>query len=337
MGANAVTLFTGQWLDLGLEEVARFAGEAGYDGLELACGGDHLDVALAAVDDHYVADRLAILERHGLVLRAIAAHVVGQAVCDDPIDERHRRILHPRIWGDGDPEGVRRRAADEMATVARAARRLGADTVVGFSGSSIWRYVAMFPPVDDDDIVDGYADFAARWHPVLDAFDAEGVRFALEVHPGGIAFDHRTAAAALDAIGHRPAFGFNWDPSHMIWQGVDPATFIVDFADRIYHVDCKDTRVRPADGRRGLLGSHLGWGDPGRRWDFVSVGRGDVRWEDVFRALRSIGYDGPISIEWEDAGMDRRHGAVEALAHVRSFLFPPAHERFDAVERRRST
>lgn len=327
---HPVTLFTGQWADLPLEEVAEFAATTGYDGLELACAGDHLDPVRAASDDHYVRDRLDLLGRHGLGLYAIANHATGQAVCDDPIDQRHRSILRPRVWGDGDPEGVRRRAADEMALTARAARRLGVRTVVGFTGSSIWKYVAMFPPVTDEMIEHGWADLVTRWDPILEAFEREGVRFALEIHPGGMAYDHRTAVLALDALGHRSSFGFNWDPSHMMWQGVDPVGFIVDFADRIHHVDCKDTRVRPADGRAGILGSHLPWGDPSRRWDFVSVGHGDVPWEDSFRALRSVGYDGPISIEWEDAGMDRRHGAADALARVHSLLWPTSDRRFDA-------
>jgi hypothetical protein len=175
--------------------------------------------------------------------------------------------------------------------------------VVGFTGSSIWYLLAMFPPVPESMIEAGYEDFARRWHPILDVFDEVGVRFALEVHPTEIAYDYWTTRRTLAAIGHRSAFGLNWDPSHMLWQGLDPAAFILDFADRIYHVDCKDAKVRTGDGRRGRLSSHLPWGDPRRGWDFVSTGHGNVPWEDCFRALNTIGYEGPISIEWEDAGM----------------------------------
>ena len=154
-------------------------------------------------------------------------------------------------------------------------------------------------------ITAGYQDFADRWNPILDVFDDHGVRFAHEVHPSEIAYDYYSTQRALEAVGHRAAFGLNWDPSHMVWQNIDPVNFIWDFRDRIYHVDCKDTKVRPRDGRRGVLGSHLPWADPRRGWDFVSTGHGDVDWEDCFRMLNTIGYDGPISIEWEDAGMDR--------------------------------
>jgi sugar phosphate isomerase/epimerase len=211
------------------------------------------------------------------------------------------------------------------------ARKLGVDTVVGFTGSSIWQYVAMFPPVPASVIEGGYEDFAKRWNPILDVFDAEGVRFAHEVHPSEIAYDYWTSVKTLEAINHREAFGFNWDPSHMMWQNIDPVAFILDFKDRIYHVDCKDTRMKPQNGRAGVLSSHLPWGDPLRGWDFVSTGHGDVPWEDSFRALKHIGYKGPISVEWEDAGMDRLHGAKEAVGFIRSLLWKLPEASFDAA------
>ena len=332
---HPVTLFTGQWADLPFEDVARHAAEWGYDGLEIAASGDHLDLRRADEDEAYLKSRLEILDRHGLGVWAISHHLGGQAVCDDPIDFRHEAILRDYVWADGDAEGVRARAAEDMKRAARVARKLGVDTVVGFTGSSIWRYVAMFPPVPTEVIDAGYADFANRWNPILDVFDGEGVRFAHEVHPSEIAYDYWTSVRALEAIGGRAAFGFNWDPSHLVWQGIDSVAFITDFADRIYHVDCKDTRLRKGNGRHGILGSHLPWGDPRRGWDFVSTGHGDIPWEDAFRALAAIGYEGPISIEWEDAGMDRLHGAAEAVRHVRSLLWKLPAASFDAAFRTR--
>ena len=274
--ARPITLFTGQWADLPFEEVARLAAGWGYQGLEIACWGDHLDVARGAVDDEYIASRREILDRHGLSVYAISNHLKGQAVCDDPIDDRHNDMLPARVWGDGDPEGVRQRAADDIKATARTAARLGVDTVVGFTGSAVWKYVAMFPPASQEAIDAGYRDFADRWNPILDVFDEVGVRFAHEVHPSEIAYDYYTTERALAAIGHRPAFGLNWDPSHFVWQGLDPVMFLWDFRDRIYHVDCKDAKLRTGNGRRGVLGSHLPWADPRRGWDFVSTGHGDV-------------------------------------------------------------
>jgi sugar phosphate isomerase/epimerase len=329
--SRPVTLFTAQWADLPFEEVARLAGEWGFDGLEIACKPQHLDIDRAIDEPGYLDSRKEILSRYGLGVWALSNHAQGQVVCDDPLDFRHRSIVGARTWGDGEAEGVRQRASEQLKRTAIVARKLGVDVVTGFTGSKIWRYIAMYPPVSQQVIDDGYEDFAARWNPILDVFDSEGVKFALEVHPSEIAYDYYTTARALDAVDHREAFGINWDPSHMVWQDIDPVNFIVDFADRIYHVDCKDTLIRPKDGRAGRLGSHLAWGNPRRGWDFVSAGHGSIPFESAFRALDAIGYGGPISIEWEDSGMDRMHGAPEALAHVRSLLWERPAASFDSV------
>jgi len=327
-----VTLFTGQWADLPFEEVCRLAGSWGYDGLEIACWGDHFDVVKAVQDEGYMQGRRDILEQHGLGCWAISNHLHGQAVCEAIIDDRYKNMVNSRVWGDGDPEGVRQRAAEEMKTTARAAAAFGVDTVVGFTGSAIWHYVAMFPPVDDKVIQAGYADFADRWNPIIDVFDEVGIRFAHEVHPSEIAYDYWSTVATLEAIDNRPGFGLNFDPSHMVWQELDYVGFLWDFRDRIYHVDCKDTKIRMNNGRNGRLSSHLPWADPRRGWDFISTGHGDTRWEDIFRMLNHIGYDGPISIEWEDAGMDRLDGAPEALDFIRSMNgIRPSASSFDAA------
>jgi sugar phosphate isomerase/epimerase len=327
--ARPVTLFTGQWADLPIEELAPLASEMGYDGLELACWGDHFEVQKALSDEGYVRSRLDLLEENGLRCFAIGNHLVGQAVCD-PIDERHRSTLPEHVWGDGDPEGVRRRAAEEMMDTARAASRLGIDVVTGFTGSSVWHKLYFFPPTSQEEVDEGYEDFAARWNPIFDVFDEEGVRFAFEVHPTEIAYDIYSTQRALEAVERREAFGFNFDPSHLYWQFVDPAKFIDRFAARIYHAHMKDA-ARTLDGESGILSSHLSFGDDRRGWDFRSVGRGGVDFESVIRALNRIGYDGPLSVEWEDAGMDRAHGARESAAFVKRMDFEPSQTAFDAA------
>ncbi|MEA2400543.1 MAG: hypothetical protein QOK00_946 [Thermoleophilaceae bacterium] len=324
-----VTLFTGQWADLPLEELAAKAQQWGYDGLELACWGDHFDVARALAEPDYVGGRRELLGRYGLDCHAISTHLVGQAVCD-PIDERHRAILPERVWGDGDPEGVRRRAAEEVADAARAAARFGVKQVNGFTGSSIWHLIYSFPPNDPAQIDAGYRDFAERWGPIMETFQAEGVRFGLEVHPTEIAYDFVTTRLTLEAINRHPAFGINFDPSHLVHQFLDPERFIEEFADRIYHVHVKDVRRR-LDGRRSILGSHLEFGAAERGWDFVSPGRGDVDLEAMVRALNRIGYEGPLSVEWEDAGMDREVGAAQAVEFVTTVNFPASAVAFDAA------
>jgi sugar phosphate isomerase/epimerase len=329
-----VTLFTGQWADLPLEELAQKASEWGYQGLELACWGDHFEVPRAVEEEDYCQRKVDLLEKYDLRCWAISNHLAGQAVCDNPIDARHQRIV-PHLWGDGKPEGVRKRAAEEMKKTARAARRLsqaaGHDVVVnGFTGSSIWYMVYAFPPTAPEDIDAGYKDFADRWNPILDVFKDQGVRFGLEVHPSEIAFDLYSAQRALAALDQREEFGFNFDPSHLHWQGVSPVEFIRAFPTRIYHVHVKDAIVT-LDGRSGILASHLKFGDARRGWDFRSPGRGGVNFEEIVRALNDANYDGPLSVEWEDCGMDREHGAAEAAKFVKEVEFEPSRRSFDAA------
>ncbi len=328
--SRPVTLFTGQWADLSLETLAEKASQWGFDGLELACWGDHFEVDKALSEDGYVQSRWDILDKYNLKCFAISTHLVGQCVCDDPIDHRHKGVLPGYVWGDGDPEGVRQRAAQEVMNTGRAARLFGVDVVNGFTGSSVWSKLYFFPPTSQEDIDVGYEDFAERWLPIMAVFAENDVKFGLEVHPTEIAYDIITAQRALDALDGHPNFGFNFDPSHFIHQFVDPVLFIDEFADRIFHVHVKDSRVQ-LNGRNSILSSHLDFGDPRRGWDFVSPGRGDVEWDPIIRALNRIGYQGPLSIEWEDSGMDREWGAPEALDMVRSQDFAPSEVAFDAA------
>ena len=190
--ARPVTLFTGQWADLPLAELAPKVAAWGFDGLELACWGDHFEVDRALAEDGYCDEQRALPRATRPRCWALGAHLVGQAVCD-PIDERHR----------GDPSAGRlgrRRPGGRAAAGGRAdeghgarggqARRRRRST--GSPGSGVWHQLYSFPPNDFDEVERGYQEFAERWGPILDVFDQEGVRFGLEVHPTEIAYDFVT-------------------------------------------------------------------------------------------------------------------------------------------------
>ena len=343
--ARPVCLFTGQWAALPLEKLAPKAVELGFEGLELACWGDHFDVRRALVDDDYCAGQWQILTEAGLGCFAISTHLVGQAVCD-PVDERHRGILPPEIWGDGDPEGVRQRAAQEMKDTARAARRFfnaapdaikeqlarsGRTVVNGFTGSSIWSLLYAFPPTAPGQIEAGFEDFANRWKPILDVFDQEDVCFALEVHPTEIAFDIASTRKACAAIEDHPRFGFNFDPSHMGYQGVDYVGFLREFGSRVFNVHVKDVWWGDHGAPIGVFGGHADFGVDGRFWDFRSPGRGRVNFESIIRQLNHVNYQGPLTVEWEDPMMDREHGAREASDFVKRLDFKTSNVAFDAA------
>jgi len=323
-----VTLFTGQWADLPLETLCQKAKTFGYDGLELACWGDHFEVNKA--DQAYCKAKKDLLNRYGLKLFAISNHLVGQAVCDR-IDQRHKGILPDYVWGDGFPENVRKRAAQEMIKTAEAAARLGINQVNGFTGSPIWHLIYSFPPVSQPMIDEGFAEFAAAWIPILDRYKALGIKFGLEVHPTEIAFDIASTERALKAVNNHPAFGFNYDPSHFGYQGVDYVKFIHTFSERIWHVHMKDVGWSDVRTDAGVFGGYTDFGTKGRYWDFRSLGRGKINFEEIIRALNRIGYKGPLSVEWEDSGMDREAGAKEAAEFVKKIDFPPSNVAFDAA------
>ncbi|MBI4977481.1 MAG: sugar phosphate isomerase/epimerase [Spirochaetes bacterium] len=323
-----VTLFTGQWADLPFETMCQKAKDFGYEGLELACWGDHMDVFKAAVDKKYCEDKLATLKKYGLKLYAISNHLAGQLICDPNFDARSDGFAPADCKGNA--EKKRAWAIESMKNAARAAKNLGIGVVCGFTGSPVWHMIYSFPPVTQQELDEGYAFFAKTFNPILDVFKECGVKFALEVHPTEIAFDIYSTKRALEAIKNRPEFGFNFDPSHLLWQGLDPKRFIETFGDRIYHVHMKDAIVT-LNGYEGILGSHLEFGDPRRGWNFRSLGHGTVNFEEIIRALNNIGYKGPLSVEWEDSGMDREHGAKEAAMFVKKVDFAPSQLAFDAA------
>ena len=324
--SRPVTLFTGQWADLPIEKICQKAKSFGYDGLELCTWGDHMEIDKA--DQAYCDERKTLLKKYELQLFAISTHLVGQCV-SDPIDERHKGILPDYIWGDGDPEGVRQRAAEEVIKTAKVAKMLGLDTVIGFTGSPIWHMLYSFPPIPKGRIEKGFEEFAERWIPILDEFQKMGVKFALEAHPTEIAVDIHSAHLTLKALNNHPAFGFNFDPSHFGYQHVDYVLFIYEFSERIFHVHMKDAYWSDVPMGIGVFGGHSDFGDNRRYWNFRSLGRGKVNFENIIRALNDIGYNGPLSVEWEDSGMNREAGATEACQFVKNIDFKPSEVAFD--------
>ncbi|MCS6977071.1 MAG: sugar phosphate isomerase/epimerase [Gemmatales bacterium] len=321
MGRRPVTLDTGPWADLPLASVAAKAAEWGYQGLDLSCHPDHCDPVRLIAEPDYLRQVQDALSEHDLRMWTLDSGWIGQMVCGPICNELLESV--PAALRETTSEEERSiRAAELLKTTAGAAERLGVGTVIGLTGSPIWPdLIGPIPPASAR-VEEAYRRFAERWNPILDNFDEAGVRFALHVSPGQIAFDYYSADLALDAIQGREGFGFALDPAHLHWQGVDPVEFLRRFRDRIYHVFIRDAAVS-LDGRSGILGSGLPIGDPRRGWQFRCPGRGGVDWEAFIRGLNEIGYDGPLSVLWSDPGMDREHGAAEACQFLRRLDFDP--------------
>ncbi|RCX16548.1 sugar phosphate isomerase/epimerase [Anaerobacterium chartisolvens] len=320
-----LTLMTCQWADLEMETMCRKAKAMGYDGLELACWGNHLNLKRAVDDDRYIEDIKKLLNKYGLKVYALATHIIGQCVGD--YNDPRLNNFAPAELADN-PEAIRKWAVTNMKYAAIAAKKLGCKVVTGFTGSPIWKYMYSFPQTTEAVIEAGYQEIYDLWSPILDVFKESGIQFALEVHPAEIAFDYYSTKRLLEKFADRPEFGLNFDPSHLIWQGLKPELFLMDFADRVYHVHMKDAAVT-LDGRNGLLGSHVDFGELNRGWNFRSLGHGDVDFESIIRVLNKVGYKGPLSVEWEDSGMEREYGAAEAAAFVRKIDFEASNIKFD--------
>ncbi|MBQ0006232.1 MAG: sugar phosphate isomerase/epimerase [Alistipes sp.] len=320
-----VTLMSCQWADMDLDTLCGKAARMGYDGIELAIWGNHLDPLKAAEDDSYVESIKAVFKKHNLVVKALCAHVPSQCVGD--YNDPRLDNFAPAEYA-GKPDEIRKWAVKTMKAAAIAARKLGAYCVTGFVGSPIWKWFYSFPQTTEEQIENGFQEIYELWCPILDVFKENGIKYCLEVHPGEIAFDYYSTKRLLEKFCDHPEFGINFDPSHLQWQGVTPHIFLEDFIDRVYHVHMKDCAVT-LNGRTGLLGSHIEFGDLRRGWNFRSLGHGDVNFEEIIRVLNAHNYDGPLSVEWEDSGMDREYGAKEACEFVRKIDFPKSAIRFD--------
>ena len=294
-------------------------------GLSSRRGGNQVDVTKASADMDYVKSIKDTLAKYGMNTWAISCHLSGQLV-GDVYDARHYNFAPASLAGK--PEETRKWAVEEVLRTVKAANNLGIKVITGFVGSPIWNYWYSFPQTSQEMIDNGLKTIVERWTPIFDEMDKYGIKFALEVHPTEIAFDYYSMVALLKAFNYRKTLGVNFDPSHLLWQGTKPHLFIREMADRIYHVHIKDAAVT-LDGLNGILGSHIDFGNPRRGWNFRSPGRGHVDFNEIIRELNDIGYDGPLSVEWEDSGMDRLAGAEEACAFTKKMNISPNQGAFD--------
>ena len=321
-----ITICSGQFGDMPLEALCRQLRQIGYQGLELACQA-HIDVWKIVEDENYRAQFQKTLSDNQMMIGAISAHLMGQCV-GDTYDERLDNFAPQALKGK--PEKIRAWAVEGMKMAARAARLLGVQVVTCFLGSPIWAKWYSFPQTTKEMVDAGFRRIVELWSPIFDVYDQCGVKLALEVHPTEIAFDYYSTQRLLRQIDYRPTLGLNFDPSHLLWQGVDPCVFLRDFAQRIYHVHIKDVKLNK-DGRAGILGSHIEFGDTRRGWNFVSPGHGDVDFDAIIRELNQMGYQGPLCVEWEDSGMERMFGAREAYQLVDKLNYEPSAFSFDAA------
>lgn len=320
-----ITLFTSQWADLSISEICKLAPKMGYEGIELATWGKQLNPKKAVNDPEYIKNIKKDFKDNGLGLWAVGGHMIGKLVGDE-MDTRYNSWVPDRL--EGKYEEIREWAVERMKDLIKGADNLGVKIITGLVGSPIWNYWYSLPKTTEDMTEKGYQTIKKRWTPLFDEMDKYGIKFGLEIHATDIAYDYYTFVRLLETFEYRETLGINLDPSHLAWQGIKPHLVIRNLPDRIYHVHLKDVEIT-LDGLTGILCSHMDFGNSKRGWNFRSLGRGQIDFEVIIRELNEIGYEGPLSVEWEDNGMERIRGATEAAEFVKKVNITPSPMAWD--------
>jgi len=308
-----IGIFTILFNELNLEKVLEYVSKLGYEAVEIAAwkGSNHINIE--KVLSGGATEYKRTIEKYGLMISALSNHLEGQLVLgphDESTDE----------WFKGASEEKVKYGMERMKKTAEAAAALDVPVVNGFVGSPNWGAWYIFPPAYEKIFEKGFELFAERWGEILDHFAAHGVKFAHEVHPQEQAYNIETAERAIKAINGKREFGFNFDPSHLIWQSIDPVIFIKKFGDRIYHAHAKDAElVKENLPVSGCIPTGS-WRRPDRGFRFRVVGWGDVNWKRILTAFVEVGYDYVLSYEHEDPVMSREDGCEKCIAFLKPLI-----------------
>lgn len=307
--------------DKPLEEVLKYVSKLGYETVEIGAwrSSHHIDIDKILTGG--ATAYKTTIKRYGLSISALNNAIEGALVLgphDSATDEFYK----------GTPEEKVKYGMDRMKKTAEAAAALDVPVVSGFIGVAVgWGAFYVWPPKYEQIFEEGYKVFAERWGEILDHFQAHGIKFAHEVHPHQQAYNIETAEQALKVI-NRSNFGFNFDPSHLFWQGIDPVVFIKKFGDRIYHMHAKDGElVKENIATSGCIPTGS-WRRPTRGFRFRTVGWGDIPWRRIITALTEVGYNYVMSVEHEDSTMSREDGCEKAIAFLKPLIIKAPLEKY---------
>ena len=306
-------VFTTLLSNVPFETALKYFKSLGIEMVEIGCGGypgnAHANPDVLLHDDKALADFKALIKEYDVGISALSCH-------SNPV--------HPN-------KEIARAADETIRKTILLAEKLGIDQINTFSGCPGDHEGAKYPnwvtcpwPDDFTEILNW------QWNEVLIPYWKDLVAFAkdhgvnkigLELHPGFCVYNTDTMLRLREAVG--PEMGANFDPSHLIWQGMDPVTVIRALGDAIFHVHAKDTRLDKANiARTGVLDTKS-YGDVlHRSWVFRSVGYGndELYWKDMISNLRLVGYDHVLSIEHEDSLMSQNEGLTKAVEMLKRCL-----------------
>jgi sugar phosphate isomerase/epimerase len=255
----------------------------------------------------------SLVKKHGLEISSLSTHLEGQLILgphDSSTDE----------WFKGSPEEKQKYGIERLKKTIDAASALEVPVVNSFTGVPEWGKWYVFPPKNEEIFESYFKLFAEKWSPVLDYAKDHNVKIAFETHPQELNYNLETAKSLLKSVNDHPALGFNYDPSHLIWQQMDPAQFIYELGQRIFHVHAKDVEVVPHSvSRTGILVTGP-WNRMARAVRFRTIGWGNVPWNRVITALLETGYNYVMSVEHEDPCLSRDSGVELAVSFLKPLL-----------------
>jgi sugar phosphate isomerase/epimerase len=308
-----------------LSSICEWAAELGYKGIQLPADPKFIDLSRAAESQDYCDELSAIVAKAGLQITELSTHLQGQLVAVHP-------AYDPMFDGFA-PESLRNNptartewAIDQLKCAAKASARLGLKAHATFSGALLWHTFYPWPQRPPGLVELGFTELAARWLPILDAFDTAGVDVCFELHPGEDLHDGASFERFLDAVDHHPRANILYDPSHFVLQQLDYLSFIDIYHQRIKAFHVKDAEFNPS-GRSGVYGGYQSWQDrPGR---FRSLGDGQINFNAIFSKLTQYGFTGWAVLEWECCIKNAEDGAKEGAAFIASHIIKPTEKAFD--------
>jgi sugar phosphate isomerase/epimerase len=309
-----------------LESIAKWTADAGYIGIQLpSWDGRLFDLALAAESTDYCDHVKGLLAEYGLTLTELSTHLQGQLVAVHPaFDEAFDGFAAPEVRGN--PAARQEWAVNQMMLAAAASRNLGLSDHATFSGALLWPFVYPWPQRPAGLVETGFTELAARWLPILDAFDDAGVNVCYEIHPGEDLHDGITFEMFLDRVGNHPRCNILYDPSHFQLQMLDYLSFIDIYHERIKMFHVKDAEFN-ASGRQGVYSGYQSWVDRAGR--FRSLGDGQVDFTGIFSKLAAYDFDGWAVVEWECCLKHPEDGAREGAQFVRDHIIRVTEKAFD--------
>ncbi|MCO6049401.1 sugar phosphate isomerase/epimerase [Mesorhizobium sp. RP14(2022)] len=309
-----------------LPSIAKWAGGLGYKGIQVPSWDSRLfDLEKAATSKTYCDEVQGIAREAGVQITELSTHLQGQLVAVNPAYDSQFDAFAPSSVHNN-PKARQEWAVQQLLWGAKASRNLGLDVSVTFSGSLAFPYLYPWPQRPAGLIEEAFAELARRWKPILDAYDAEGVDVAYEIHPGEDLFDGATFEMFVDAVDGHSRAAINYDPSHFLLQQLDYLAFIDIYHERIKAFHVKDAEFNP-DGRQGVYSGYQSWINRAGR--FRSLGDGQVDFSGIFSKLAQYNYDSWAVLEWECCLKHPEDGAAEGAPFISSHIIRVTEKAFD--------